>query len=322
MVLGSFFGCSEGPVAMLPQISPAVQKQAPFLGTGTRFGKEDFGCYVKVHNAGQKEPYAVKLPIREFAFATDGKQLAYTFHAHTSDGGKWWTASCVIPRTVKAVEITNLFFAQSPDAFLESSNIRFSEPVGSGPATQRFPGLRASQVMDDGDCSLVYSKELEMWTGECPGITGGGYDPPPPPPPLPPATPLPDPYMPGGGSTGGTGTTGGCSAEARTCDVPDPLCVAATAFAAWAATWASNATTAYNNIREAYIIKLAEYRAWDTQAKADDIYTYDEQMTLIRLGDELRKLEGPMKTAKEEADFATSVARGAALTASGVCLAL
>lgn len=53
------------------------------------------------------------------------------------------------------------------------------------------------------------------------------------------------------------------------------------------------------------MLKRAEYTAWDNQAKADNVYTWAEQMKLNELGSQLWTLETAMKAAKAEYDDAS-----------------
>jgi phage gp46-like protein len=52
------------------------------------------------------------------------------------------------------------------------------------------------------------------------------------------------------------------------------------------------------------MLKRAEYTAWDNQARADNVYTWAEQMKLNELGSQLWTLETAMKAAKTEYDDA------------------
>jgi hypothetical protein len=54
----------------------------------------------------------------------------------------------------------------------------------------------------------------------------------------------------------------------------------------------------------AYMLKRAEYTAWDNQARADGVYTWAEQSKLNELGDQLWTLETAMNAAKTEYDEA------------------
>jgi hypothetical protein len=79
-----------------------------------------------------------------------------------------------------------------------------------------------------------------------------------------------------------------------------------TATSAWLGALAAEriAQAKYLAAYEAYILKRAEYTAWDNQAKADDVYTWAEQMKLNELGNQLWTLETAMKAAKIEYDDA------------------
>jgi len=186
---------------------------------------------------------------------------------------------------------------------------RASHPVLSKPdrgdSVVVAPDPEEPVVINSGECTLVQVPDGSPdghWESTCGGISGGPTLPPPLPPPPPPPTfpPLPNNPPPGGGD-GGSGGSGGVGAPDQESGL---LCKAATS--SWLAALAADraAQAKYQAAYEAYILKRAEYTAWDNQARADNVYTWAEQMKLNELGSQLWTLETAMKAAKTEYDDA------------------
>ncbi len=194
-------------------------------------------------------------------------------------------------------------------------------PEASNPA-QSKPGRGDSVVVvagpdepivgiNSGECTLVNIADGSpegTWESSCPGVSGGPTLPPPLPPPPPPLSfppPTEPPPISGGG--GGDGTGAGGSGEET-----GLLCKAATASWLTAVAVEQNAQAKYQAAYEAYLLKRAEYTAWDNQARADNVYTWAEQSKLNELGDQLWKLENAMNAAKAEYDEARKLQLGMA----------
>lgn len=188
-----------------------------------------------------------------------------------------------------------------------SPSPRASPPVLSKPdrgdSIVAAPDPEEPVVINSGECTLVNVPDGSPdghWESTCEGISGGPTLPPPLPPPPPPPNFPPPPSEPpsGGGSGGGSGSVGAPDQESGL------LCKAATT--SWLAALAVERTAQakYQAAYDAYILKRAEYTAWDNQARADNVYTWAEQMKLNELGSQLWTLETAMKAAKTEYDDA------------------
>ncbi|HLL46099.1 MAG TPA: hypothetical protein VK399_05305 [Longimicrobiaceae bacterium] len=168
-------------------------------------------------------------------------------------------------------------------------------------------------VINSGECTLVNVPDGSPdghWESTCDGIAGGPTLPPPPPPPPPPPS-FPPPSDPPAG--GGSGTVGSP-------DETNPVCAFALGLVIGLKFQDGEAEAEYQAAYNAYVLKHAEYTAWDNQAKADGVYTWPEQAKLNELGDQLRSLESKMKAAKESYDKVHKALVAAEILVAGSCL--
>ncbi len=112
---------------------------------------------------------------------------------------------------------------------------------------------------------------------------------------------------------GGGGTVGSP-------DETNPVCAFALGLVIGLKFQDEDAEDEYQAAYNAYVLKHAEYTAWDNQAKADGVYTWPEQAKLNELGDQLRSLESKMNAAKESYDKVHKALIAAEILVGGSCL--